>query len=148
MLRRVARSLHSRPLLPARTLRRHAQQQRQARLERLLLDVQKSVDRNHNAIDGVRSFTRGVWESDTANGLRKVLYQLLPLLRSVTQAPRYTAGTLLLLATGGYYTRSYIYRKVADESEILGKEVLEANIRNVITTLDGVRSRPRCPCCP
>ena len=96
--------------------------------------MQKSVDRNHSAIDGINSFTRGVWESETTRGLRKALLwlpglqeQVLPLLRSIVVAPRYTAGTLMLLATGGYLTRSYIYRKVANESEILGKEVLEVN---------------------
>jgi hypothetical protein len=121
------------------------------RLERMLVDVQRSVDRNHNEISSVGSLARAIGDSEAMQNLRTALAggrvqrlqeQVLPLLHSIASAPRYAAGGLVTLLAGGYAARTFIYRKVAEESETLGKEVLEANIRNVITTLDGVAKDP------
>lgn len=119
------------------------------RLERLLRDVQKSVDRNavlvernYNKISVFNDLYKQVLPSETREAVSQRLAQLfeqaLPYLRFITQAPRLVGGVLLALLAG----RSLIYSWLADESEKLGKEVLDRNTRNVIATLEGVTKDP------
>ena len=114
-------------------------------LKALLRELQKSVDRNHEDIVTAESWARRVW-SETGEALKTGFARVtetLPYLRFITKAPRFVLGTIASLAVGGYLARFVIYRKVVDESEKLGKEVLERNIRNVISTLDGVAKDPQ-----
>ena len=114
-------------------------------LEQRLRDLQHAVDRNYRATETIGSWARNVW-SETVERVRASLERLqeaTPLLRSIGAAPRKAATVIGTLLVGGYAARSSIYEKVADESEKLGKEVLERNVKNVITTLDGVAKDPQ-----
>ena len=103
------------------------------------------MDRNHDDIVTVGSWARGVWTEtgERAKAGMDRLQEALPLLRGVVQAPRLVASAIATVLVGGYAARSIIYQKVADESEKLGKEVLERNVKNVIYTLDGVAKDPQ-----
>lgn len=115
-------------------------------LERLLREVQRSVDRNHDDISflgkGLRQFRASATGEEFSRSMIKLQDEALPYLRYIMRfvqtAPRLVGGTLLALFVG----RSVIYKMLADESEQLGRQVLDANIRNVIATLDGVAKDP------
>ena len=113
-------------------------------LEQRLRDLQHAVDRNYRATETIGSWARNVW-SETGERVRASLERLqeaTPLLRSIGAAPRKAATVIGTLLVGGYAARSSIYES-GDESEKLGKEVLERNVKNVITTLDGVAKDPQ-----
>ncbi len=139
------RSFSSSSLVTRQTPRfRRREQQQLEDLEGLVRQLQKSVDRNHHDIVSASSWAKRIW-SETRGALNvgvARIQEAMPLLRFITNAPRFAAGVIGSILVGGYVARSYIYHKVVDESEKLGREVLERNVRNVISTLDGVAKDP------
>lgn len=103
-------------------------------LELLLRDVQRGVDRNATISRGVEGVMQRIWPAEAMAALRTGIERVTPYLRFLAFAPRVTAGVLVTC----FFTRGIIYRRVADESADLARQVLDRNEENLTSTLEAV----------
>jgi hypothetical protein len=94
----------------------------------------ETIERLHDAMVGYESTVKKIAEPLQALSEWQVRGQ-----------PVFTRTRLAIVAglmVGAYVVRHTIYRRVADESAALGKEVLEKNTMNIIATVDAVSRDP------
>mmetsp|Transcript_11667 Transcript_11667/g.37079 ORF Transcript_11667/g.37079 Transcript_11667/m.37079 type:complete len:287 (-) Transcript_11667:105-965(-) len=126
---------------------------RLARMEETLAAMQAALEQNRRSID--RNYeayhsTKRIWKPETVERLHASLVdfegrlgQLGELrVRGMPVFTRWTAGVLAVVLLGAFLARSLIYRRIADETAVLGKEVLDQNMQNIVGTIKAVSKDP------
>ena len=123
------------------------------RLSGLLAKLQRSVDQNREQILEITTesaATRQLWREETMSILRTQMSTLEGLIRNAFQfqvrgynvvTPQSLAAIGMLVIAFVIY-KNRIYRKVAEESAAIGKEVMEENSRNLVDTVKKVTKDP------
>ena len=127
------------------------------RVEQNLARVEREVQKNRLAIRAVGDDgreARRLWKPDTVESLHNKVLRLEELLRGAVSFTSslnvkgyqvfspLAVATLLTLLGLGYAARRDIYSRVAEESAELGKEMLQQNRRNLVTTIDQISKDP------
>ena len=123
------------------------------RLSGLLAKLQRSVDQNREQILEINTesaATRQLWREETMSILRTQMSTLEGLIRNAFQfqvrgynvvTPQSLAAIGMLAIAFAIY-KNRIYRRVAEESAAIGKEVMEENSRNLVDTVKKVTKDP------